>query len=469
MNAIPAMCLSHLALLALGSGIVAGLHKTLDGMKVNLFAFLSMSYLVGELSVVILLTASSFLFSAFLWPALWLASGVSLLFFIRQKIRLGRKESDCFGGGKDAPSLKNLAPVGLIILICLPHIPFSFFHVQDQHDPRYMWLFHGKAFFYDNQVDPSYLKNPEYAWSQPHYPIFIPLLSVYHARILGGWHEILNKSFIYFHWLAGLILFFFLLRNRGVPPALSLLGIAFLPFIYHKYAMTGYGDSIWGLNFMLGILFSLDSLEKGPKTPGRFSLLAGSLFFSMAALTKLEGLAGSLVFLALMSIVFLAGRGPVGRYLFYFLGPFVLCVFPWYAFAAAHGLKGLHPRPLLGFLRYGAPELVQRAKFIFTFPFLEKLLIPQVYCFMVGSLGLTLALLLWNIKRFKSFLSSWLILSANILILLVYFAMYLGNPLLEFELKYGLERILSVNFMLCLLALLDLSRSEPGSSQRRVG
>ncbi|HEX9902362.1 MAG TPA: hypothetical protein VGB72_05825, partial [Acidobacteriota bacterium] len=296
-------------------------------------------------------------------------------------------------------------------------------------------------------------------WSQPSYPVFVSLLSVYHAHFLGVWHEILNKSFIFFHWLASLVLLYFLLRGQRIPPLFVLLGIAFLPMIYHKFAMIGLSDSIWGLNFLIGITLCLSSLENGAGSSSRFPLLLGYSFLSMVALTKNEGLAGSLVFISLFSLISLAAKKHSFRTLVFLFGFYALLVFPWYVFTTVHHIKLFWPKPVLGFLRFTFPEIIQRAKFILIYPFKEKMLVPEIFYFMVGSLGLSLALLLGNIKRISKFLGAWLILATNILLLFIFFLIYLGTPQsLEFELTFAVERLLTVNFMLCLLTLLHLAQ-----------
>jgi hypothetical protein len=462
MKLILSVLFPHLALLAGGLGIVQGLKKAFRWTEVDIFMTVALSYLSGELFVVIFLIFSSLVFSKFLWPGLWACLAGLFIFWLSQIIHHKRLAPSWRRRWKEALSFRTIAPVLLILLVCLPNIKLAFYNSLDLHDARLIWFFHGKAFFYDDRIDPVYLANPEYVWSQPKYPIFIPLLSVYHARFLGYWHEILNKSFVFFHWTVSLVLLYLLLRRRSIPPLFSLLAVVFLPTIFHKNAMVGYADSIWSLAFIIGIELCLSSMENRAKPAGRLLLLLGYGFLSMAALTKNEGLAGSVIFIALYSVAALAIRKHSFKTLLLSLGVYALLVLPWYVFAEIHNFPLYWPKPIFGFLRFSIREIMQRTRCIIIYPFRHHLLLPEMFAFMVGSLGLSLAILLGNIKRARQFLGSWLIFATNILMLVLYFIIYLGTPQqLEYDLTFALERILCVNFMLCLFTLLNLTQIRP--------
>ncbi len=450
MSLVLTVSLPHVVLLGAGMGILSGLKKIFRWNKINIMIFIPLSYLIGELFVVVFLFFSSLVFSRFLWIPLAILLAACFLGWLFRVVRF--KEKYAF-----APV--DIVPVLVIILICLPSVKISFYDVIDLDDPLLIWFFHGKAFFYDNQIDSSYLAHSEYMWSQPAYPVFVPLLSVFHARFLGYWHEILNKSFLFFHWIAGLILFYFLLKARGVPPFFILLGIACLPMTFHKFAVIGVCDSVWALNFLIGIILCLGSWEGRTDCSTRFPLWLGYSFLGMAAMTKNEGLAGALMFIFLFSILSLATKKQSRAALAISFGFFALLVLPWYAFTAVHRIKLLRPVPVFGFLRFSSHEIAERGRFILTYPFKQRLLIPDVFRFMVGSLALASALLLGNLRRVRKFLDAWLVLAVNGSMLIFYFVIYLGTPQsLEYMLTFSLERVLVVNFMLCLLSLLLLAR-----------
>ena len=306
--------LGHLLLLCIGTPIVyfcAALHKC---KTVSLYLLAAGGYLVGELMVSVLLMWTSFLVGHF---SPWLVLGQLLILFPAGSVFLTKTKP------RSTPKIsydlckEQLLCFFVLVLLLLPSLAISYLQPLLAWDARSIWFFHGKAFYFDNALSLDFLKNPAYLWSHPDYPVFIPLLAVYHATFLGAWNEVYCKSFLFAHWLSSLGVLWFLLRSLGVRRAIALAAVATVHLAFSENALIGYADSIWSIAFCIGLLATLCACNSAAKdlpdnmdTTNRTSnagVLLFSLFalvgFAIASLTKAEGLLATLVTIASGTIV----------------------------------------------------------------------------------------------------------------------------------------------------------------------
>lgn len=456
----------NLMLLIHGGALFAVLKSIFKIRRTDILFSISASYLLGELVIVLFLNLSSMLFGRFRWELLWMTTAFGLLFLAWKAVRAPNWKTILQAKSKEFFSLPSLVPFLLILFICIPNFVVSFYDVLVQWDPRSIWFFHGKAFFYDNGIDVAFLKNPVYAINHPNYPVFIPLLSAFHMHFLGTWHEILNKSFIFYHWLAALNLLYIIWKALGVLPFFAFMGVAFLQFIYAPYAVWGLGDSLWSLALIMAMSLCFFLIERGGSNASRLNALLGVLFLGMAAYIKEEGLMGATIFLG----VFLLGCRFAGkdrfRYALRLVPLFTAIAATWYGFVVFHGIKSSRPVELLGFLRYGLADLVRRTRIIFHVPFASKLMIPWQFYFAAAAAAFALIYLLVRLKAHQKFATSWMIMGTFWLIFLACYLVYLGTPMpLEWQLVTSLERVVVVNVMLSLFSLIWLTRVPPEALQ----
>jgi len=456
----------NLMLLIHGGALFTALKSIFGIRRANFLFSISVSYLLGELVVVLFLNLSSMLFGRFRWGLLWVTTAMGLLFLAWKAVRTPNWKTILRDKSKEFFSPPSLIPFFLILIICVPNFVVSFYDVLVQWDPRSIWFFHGKAFFYDNRIDVAFLKNPVYAINHPNYPVFIPLLSVFHMHFLGSWHEILNKSFIFFHWLAALNLLYIIWKALGVLPFFAFMGVSFLQFIHAPYAVWGLGDSLWSLALIMAMSLCFFLIERGDSDAGRLNALLGVLFLGMAAYVKEEGLMGATIFLG----VYLLGCRFAGksrfRYALRLVPLFAAIAATWYGFVALRGIKSSRPVEILGFLRYGLADLVKRTVIIFHVPFASKLMIPWQFYFAAAAAAFSLIYLLVRLRACREFATSWMIMATFWLIFLAYYLIFLGTPMpLEWHLLTSLERVVVVNVMLSLFSLIWLTRVPPGALQ----
>ena len=457
------LVLPQIVLFVLGAGILTLLKAVFGIRRTNPYFFAAAAYTAGELAVVLYLALSSMITGLFRWPGLWILTGLSALFLLFRAVRLNGKRELVKTKLRELANPAFLVPAVLILIMVFPNIKVSFYDSFTQWDPKAIWFFHGKAFFFDNAIDPVFLKNPAYLMTHPSYPVFIPLMSVFHAHFLGSWSEILSKSFIYFHWLSALLLLYFVWKVLRVPSVIALTAIGFIQYVYAPYAVWGLGDSLWALAFITGMSLCLHALEAGDGRAARFHLALGALSISMAANTKKEGIAGAIVFWILFLLAVFLTKRKLLKSAFSAAAATAGLSAVWLIFVAVAGIPSIGMISPLGFLKWDMPGLLERAAFIFRLPFQAKLLIPWVFYFAVSALAFSMIYILVRIRKFRDFISSWTIMGTFWGMLIVYFFLYLGTSAkLEWHLRTSLERVLVVNVMLSLMSFVFLTRLPEG-------
>lgn len=454
---ISAIIISHLFILLLGFPILRCLVLREHCSRLNHCFVLGLSYLTGELAVVLLLLWSSAFGGSFNWwavyaalPLLWLC----LLITERKKfITKTRKVVDALF----APA--NVAVLVFILVLSLPFAATSFTSPLIAWDARSIWFFHGKVFFFDGGISPELLKNQLYLWSHPEYPPFIPLLSVFHAHFLGEWSEVLNKSFLFVHWYFALLSFYYVLRALKVQFEIASLMTITMQVVFGENAYIGYADSNYGMFFLLAagcLARSLVLAGREKKDLSIAYLLLAIGCFAISSLTKQEGLYFSLLYLLIATVYTFIYCRSFSRQMLFGLLLFLASAANWYGYCAIVGIKGEYSFAPQQILFAGFGVVADRLSFIVSYIFtqtanfhgysalaliLAALLLPCYLIYRKTSSRLLRLLLL-------PILTSLLLLPFSIVLI------YLSSPLdLEWHLFTSYERLITVVMMLSLLPL----------------
>lgn len=207
-------------------------------------------------------------------------------------------------------------------------------------DAQVLWVFKGRAMFYEGTVSPAFLTDPSYglAWHMD-YPLLVPLTIAHifawtgdQEAILKGWWSLLSgagAAGIYFglSGLAG--------RGARLGGALLLMTTQVMVFAGAD-GWAGFADLPLAIFFLYSAIFIYRWYVGGEQTA---DMGLAAAFLGMAGFTKNEGLllaiAGLVVLLAVMAIKRRLGKAQFATAAVTF-GLFVL---PWQIEKALLGLK----------------------------------------------------------------------------------------------------------------------------------
>ncbi len=293
---------------------------------------LALYFLMGELIFVILLSITGIYAQRFFWIGL-IGLSVSLVpisvIFFRRDLR-----------DRSWPKLCVRHFLIFVFFAALSIRPFgnAFFVPAYEWDARSIWLFKAKAFYFDNGVLLSFLKNESYFFMHVDYPLFIPLLITGFSKSHFMWSDTLAKAPLFFNWLAYVVIFYFVLRDLNVNRVFRLLSVAVLGILTWKTATNGYADVHGAFFFFIAVYFSIKILLQ--KNRSWRLLFFAFFFYSASALTKNECLAYSLLALFSFTAALWGNKHPAK---IHFSGMTVSVIFlialVWYGFAFFHQLE----------------------------------------------------------------------------------------------------------------------------------
>jgi hypothetical protein len=152
-----------------------------------------------------------------------------------------------------------------------------------------IWGLKGKSIFGDAAIPRRLFDWPEYAFSNPAYPIGLPLLYAGIAFLLGRWDDHAMALLFPFFQLATLLVLAGWLKRRGAPPRIALAAtavVANFAYLYSPVMTGGMAEVPASFTFLLvGVAFCdcLDNTDAGCRR--RLALAA-----LLAAPAKNEGL-----------------------------------------------------------------------------------------------------------------------------------------------------------------------------------
>jgi hypothetical protein len=224
-------------------------------------------------------------------------------------------------------------------------------------DARSIWLFHGKALFFDGGIDPRFFADPLLYWSSPDYPLLLPAQTAWSSTFLGRWDEFGSRAWLWFLFAAWCRLLFVVLVRRGLP---WWLGVA-LVFVFGCFGISfhtvGFAYVSGQADYHCSLPLLLAMLVLGtPRTAVPAETAAGhapfvALMLASTAATKSEGTIYALLFAAAL----LGWHGLVALRRGGLRGPFAVAAgqrstwlvtavfgllpwFLWARFKAAHGM-----------------------------------------------------------------------------------------------------------------------------------
>lgn len=418
----------------------------LNKIKSIPFFLLPLSYLVGETIIILLLQFESFILGKFFWPLFPILALFAVFYLIFSFIFYFKPSKIKFKFRK--PPAKfwfHLFFILIIIFFTIPNLRLAYFDLLTAWDARSIWFFHGKAFYYDNKIDASFLKNPAYGseWSHPDYPPALPLLAAFHAHFLGRWHEVLNKSFVFWHWLFCLLSFYSLLQELSISPLISLMTTIIFQGLFSLNAHWGLADSFWSVLFVLGCLLIVKAwlLEAQDKL-AKLCLQLSYFPLLLASLTKQEGTIAIIVLYLLAFLILWLNRHR--GHLLQLIPLFMLNLFlisPWYLFTYIHKISSKPSLSPLGFLRFNFKDLAERINLIFSIIPKMRLIPKTLLLFIFLCLLSCFFHLFLNRRKLRLFGPEIFLLSLFFTYGFILFLIYLSTPHpLEWHLWTSLER-----------------------------
>lgn len=237
-----------------------------------------------------------------------------------------------------SPSFKFVIAAALTAWVALK-IGFVFY--ENLARPIYTWdaWIHwapgAKLFFYEKGF---LLGSEEHyfgkSYRYPGHPMLFTLLQIWSALSLGEFHEIYVKfwSFLFFVGILGLTYFSLKTEVNRFHALVTIFLLSGFPLMTF-HGTDAYSDLPLGFYALAGTIF----LYRYLNTQTRIPLILSAFFFSMAALTKNEGLffplsAGVVILTALFT-----GKGFRKKDLFIFVLVFVAFFGPWFLFKFVNG------------------------------------------------------------------------------------------------------------------------------------
>lgn len=204
-----------------------------------------------------------------------------------------------------------------------------------------IWLFKAKAFYLEGNLSQFLARAGEFT-CQPSYPLLIPLYGTFLYELAGMPADHVAKAVSPWFFFSLLGAFYYLARRFGPRPA-ALVFTAMLANLHMvnivAFELAGYADTALSVYLLLGAGFLYAWWKEG----GRNDLVLASLFSSLAAWTKNEGLfflAGVLALVVLRIArerVFSAGAWRV--WVMAGIWP-LLAVIPWVVARHVYGVPG---------------------------------------------------------------------------------------------------------------------------------
>lgn len=192
---------------------------------------------------------------------------------------------------------KNSRPAIIFIAVCVL-IVFGTPLSTTAGDARYIWFFHAKRIYIDNDL---FAQLDNYAEAQHNdYPVLIPAIAASIARRIGYWNEVFPRTSILVIIIPTILCITLLIRSAKF----SIIWISFITIICNKLLLNGYMDGILALVLAnIGILYAELSntrrhLEKWQRT--FYQILVIFLTFIMPHI-KNEGMLAVLIFFVVMA------------------------------------------------------------------------------------------------------------------------------------------------------------------------
>lgn len=206
----------------------------------------------------------------------------------------------------------RLSPVSLILLAltaagCLTYFVRSLAEPMWSNDFLAIWGLKGKTFFAEAAIPQSLFRWPEFEFSNPSYPVGLPLVYAGVAFLLGSWDDHAMALLFPLFQVGTLLVLVGWLRRRGVRASVALAAstlVAHFGLLYSAW-LTGMAEVPASFTFLLvGTAFcdAVDDTDGGC----RRRLFLASL---LASATKNEGIFMVGVAFALLALQALGRRG----------------------------------------------------------------------------------------------------------------------------------------------------------------
>lgn len=165
-------------------------------------------------------------------------------------------------------------------------------------DARYIWFFHAKRIFFDNNL---YAQLDNYFWEiHNDYPVLVPAIAASFAKGIGFWNEVFPRLSIIVVLIPAFLVMRFIFK-RNFTYALAVLGVL---FISKKLLINGYMDAILGLYTAVACLL-MAKLDSDLENNSLYALLVW--VFLTLPMIKNEGVLALLI-LMFSSLVVLKNR-----------------------------------------------------------------------------------------------------------------------------------------------------------------
>ena len=309
----------------------------------------------------------------------------------------------------------------VFIVLILLRISYSFIETLIKPvwgcDSFVTWSMRAKIFFYESGLSISKAKGCLLGSGHTDYPINIPLLETWIAKMIGRWDDVAIKIIFPLMFLSFIIIFYSSLRIF-LPRFQSLVGtylLTALPlFTFHS--TTEYADLPVSIYFVSGFLFLLRYIKDRKR--GDFMIFC--ILSALAAWTKNEGLMLLIVNLLLLGTYMFMNdiktKERTLNFMIYIISLLVISL-PWYIF-----------RTIVGVPTYGdqVPQLTKAVEYSARIPVIINSLFNRD--FLYGHWGISwfvfiivLIFSINNIKRIQDFYPLLAIFLCFIAFFLVYY------------------------------------------------
>jgi len=433
--------LGVLMIYQLGFWIKDGIKRAFNSVDRNIVSRSfdwTITYFIGQLILVLYLTASGILFGRFIWTGLYL---ISILFLPFTVIRV-TKALRSYKFSPEKIDLFNIFEVLFISVLSIYAFAYAFYNPLEAWDARSYWFFRAKGLFYLNTISPDFLKN----YSYDSYPLFLPLITVFFSKMTGAWSEVYSKSYLFFNMLGYIVIISALLKNLKVRFLIRMLFLSNFVFAFQYRAVNGYADIHMALFFIMGYFLALLYMKNIRSEKNHFLLLLSTLFLSSSGLIKNEGMVFSLFFFFVVFIyTFLKKRRDILPLTLNF-SVFLLIIGHWAVFCKIHGLHNL-----LGgvnvFIKYSLSDMLFN-----RLPIILKTFFALINLFHFIYFVFPIALILLFLKKVKFDFFQKFNAFFIIFFILIIMGVYLNTPLgLQYHLDSSLDRVLFVPYLLLLL------------------
>jgi len=206
------------------------------------------------------------------------------------------------------------------------------------------WSLKGKAFFIDGIINNFYTAH-NYGFSHPSYPLYLPLMQTWLLSWMGTINENFLKIIFPIFYSSFLISLYYLFRQKldKLVSIIFVFIVSVLPIIAdHGY--IEYTNLLFSIAMLLAVyFFYLATVMNGKVT----YYIMSAVFFSVAALTRSEGILYVFCFIVLSLILFtyraIKGNSLRSNLLSLLmpLAVFIIFLTPWYLLKAKLGLPAI--------------------------------------------------------------------------------------------------------------------------------